>query len=101
MRKKTSQREGLGGSVLVDRRGFVGKMGLAAAGVTAASLVPLRSSLASIGAKVGSTRTTAASAPGTGGLPSDFLSYADPIPHVYPRITGERAVDPMDHIALA
>jgi hypothetical protein len=101
MSKKSSQHDGLGGSVLVDRRDFVGKMGLAAAGVTAAALVPFRSSLASTGAKAGPLKTTTGVSYAQGGIPDGFLSYSESIPYVCPRLTDERVIDPTEHVFLA
>lgn len=101
MRKGSSRRDGNGGSIEMDRRGFVGKIGIAAASATAASFLPFQSSLASVSAKWIMTDVMRA---GTGNgvdVSAMLPGYIHPIPYVYPRLTAEVALEPMDHVFLA
>ena len=100
MTKKTSLTESLGGSVLVDRRKLFSTLGVAAAGVTAASLVPFKSTLASP-AKVAFGKATMDRTQTSGDVSLAFPAYAESIPYVYPRVSEEDVADPMDHIVIA
>ena len=99
--RKTAPAKGLNGPVQLDRRGFVGKLGIAAAGATAASFLPFQSSLASVSAKWAMNSVTTASPVNGVDVAASLPGYIYPIPYVYPRVTAEVAIEPMDHIFLA
>ena len=101
MTKKTTPLEGLGASVLVDRRKLFSTLGVAAAGVTAASLVPFKSSLAAAPAKVVFGKATLDRTENSNDVLLAFPAYAESIPYVYPRVTDEHVADPMDYIYIA
>ena len=100
MTKKTTAFESFGGSTLVDRRKLFGTLGIAAAGVTAASLVPFKSPLASP-AKVVFGKATIDRTQISDDVSLAFPAYAESIPYVYPRVSEEDVADPMDHIFVA
>jgi hypothetical protein len=101
MGKKASERESSGGPVQLDRRGFVGKLGIAAAGVTAASFLPFQSSLAAVSANWTTSGVLTARSLNGVDVAASLPGYIHPIPYVYPRMTAEVVTDPMDHIFLA
>jgi hypothetical protein len=86
MTKTSSKHDALGGSAVLDRREVVGKIGIVAAGVAAAILLPVGPSLASAVAKSISARSASPVSYPHGGIPADFLSYSESIPYVYPRL---------------
>lgn len=101
MRKTAPAHKDLGGSVQLDRRGFVGKLGIAAASATAASFLPFQSSLASVSAKW-TMNSVMSATPGKGvDVAASLPGYIHPIPYVYPRVTAEVVSEPMDHVFLA
>ncbi len=69
----------------MDRREIVGKIGIAAAGVAAAVLLPVGPSLASAVTKSVTPKARTGISYPNGGIPADFLSYSEPVPYVYPR----------------
>jgi hypothetical protein len=101
MTKKTTPLEGLGGSPLVDRRKLFSTLGVAAAGVTAASLVPFKSSLAAAPAKVVFGKATLDRTENSSDVLLAFPAYAESIPPVYPRVSEEDVAEPVDHSHVA
>jgi len=101
MTKKTTLSEGFGGSVLLDRRKLFGTLGIAAAGATAASLVPFKSALAAAPAKVVFGKATLDRTHNSHDVLMAFPAYAESIPPVYPRVSEEDVADPMDYIHVA
>ncbi len=101
MTKKPFNSLGLGGSLLVDRRRLFGTLGMAAAGATAASMIPFKSSLASVPAKVVFGKADVTRPETEIDLSLAFPAYAENVPHVYPRVTEDDVRDPMDFIAIA
>ncbi len=101
MTKKPTELASLGGSVLLDRRKLFGTLGMAAAGVTAASLLPFKPALASAPARA-VTGNMAFAPIQTGDDEAQALQgHIYPIPYVYPRVSEEVAFDPMDHVFVA